>query len=250
MAESLRKLVVRSYAPKRRAAVLGASLVAALLCVYAVFEFGRYEGGYRVIAAARHEWAADRRIKALKDENARQRAELAADEVAQRVDREGHAQVERNLADMQGQIARLQQSLAFYQGLVQPDSIVGVKVQQMQIVPGPGANQFALKFMLMQVGKAAGSVAGRVDLTILGTRQGRPETLTFAQVAVPRVARLAYSFRYFQEYDQMLQLPPGFAPSRVGVELHSGKGGRGYRQAFLWRTQGMSSEADGGTAQR
>lgn len=248
MAESSRKLVVRSYAPRRRAAVIGVALAAALLGLYGVFEFGRYEGGYRVIAAARDEWAAGRRIGALEALNAKQRAELAAAEVARRVDREGHAQIERNLADMQGQIARLQQSLAFYQGLVQPDSIVGVKVQQMQILPGPGANQFQLKFMLMQVGKAAGLVAGRVELTILGTRLGRPETLSFAQVAVPRAARLAYSFRYFQEYDQTLQLPRGFAPSRVGVELHSDKGGRGYRQAFLWRTQGMSSEADGGTA--
>jgi hypothetical protein len=36
---------------------------------------------------------------------------------------------------MQSQIARLNQDLSFYRGLVQPESVVSVKVQQMQIVP-------------------------------------------------------------------------------------------------------------------
>ncbi len=65
----------------------------------------------------------------------RQRTQLEAADVARRVDREGYKQVERSLGDMQSQIARLNQDLSFYRGLVQPDSLVHVKVQQMQIVP-------------------------------------------------------------------------------------------------------------------
>ncbi len=37
--------------------------------------------------------------------------------------------------DMQSQIARLNQDLSFYRGLVQPESLIHVKVQQMQIMP-------------------------------------------------------------------------------------------------------------------
>ena len=61
--------------------------------------------------------------------------QLEAAEVARRVDREGYKQVERSLGDMQSQIARLNQDLSFYRGLVQPESLIHVKVQQMQIVP-------------------------------------------------------------------------------------------------------------------
>jgi hypothetical protein len=46
-------------------------------------------------------------------------------------------------------------------------------------------------------------------------------------------------------------LPKGFVPTRVGVELRSGKDqGRGFRQAFVWKAQGMSveMEANGATA--
>ena len=79
-----------------------------------------------------------RRVRAsasLEAENARQRTQLEAAEVARRVDREGYKQVERSLGDMQSQIARLNQDLSFYRGLVQPESLIHVKVQQMQIVP-------------------------------------------------------------------------------------------------------------------
>jgi hypothetical protein len=65
-------------------------------------------------------------------------------------------------------------------------------------------------------------------------------------------AGLTYSFRYFQDYDEPVQLPPGFEPTRIGVEIHSGRdAAHAFRQAFVWKTQGLSSEteaAGGGAA--
>ena len=98
--------------------------------------------------------------------------------MARRVDREGYKQVERSLGDMQSQIARLNQDLSFYRGLVQPDSLVHVKVQQMQIVPdaaGPGsAAQYRLKFVLMQTGKPDNVVTGSASISVDGLQNGKP----------------------------------------------------------------------------
>ena len=244
MADPTRKLVVRSYAPRRRALLLGAAVCLGVVAAYGAFELGRALAGYDVIEATRAAWAASRRIRALERENAKQRAELAAADVARRVDREGEAQLEHNLADLQGQIARLNQSLAFYRGLVQPDSIVKAKVQQMQIVPLPAPRRFRLKFMLMQVGSPTRAVAGRIALSLLGRRGAEESRLSLAQVSRTPRASLRYSFRDFQNFDVTVRLPPGFAPERIGVVLRDGAG-REYRQAFLWRTRGMSAEADG-----
>ena len=236
MAVSLRKLVVRSYAPKRRAVLVGLIAVSGLMIVYAAFEFGRYDAGFRVVDSVRGALSASARIRALEAENAQQRTQLAAAEVARRVDREGYKQVERSLGDMQSQIARL---------LVQPESIVTVKVQQMQIVPEGTAGHYRLKFVLMQVGKPSGVVSGSAAITIDGLRQGKPLSLTFAEVAPNRRATLAYSLRYFQDYDEPVQLPAGFEPTRVGVEIHSGKySTHAFRQAFVWKAQGMSIETE------
>jgi len=244
VADFLGKMEVRSYAPRRRAWVLGSMGVAAALVLYAVFELGRYEAGFRVVDSVRGALAASSRIRGLEAENAQLHRDLAAADVARRVDREGYKQVERSLGDMQSQIARLNQDLSFYRGLVQPDPSVHVKVQQMQIVPeSPGT--YHLKFVLMQTGKPEKEVTGSASMVIDGLLDGKPIILTYAEVSPSHHLSLAYSFRYFEDYDEIVQLPAHFEPTRVGVEIHAGRDTtHSFRQAFVWKAQGMSVETD------
>jgi hypothetical protein len=245
MADSFGKLVVRSYAPKRRAVLWGMAVLLALAILYAAFELGRFDAGFRVVDSVRGALAASARIRALEAENGNQRRQLEAAETARRVDREGYAQVERSLGDMQSQIARLNQDLSFYRGLVQPESLIHVKVQQMQIIPDAVAGKFHLKFVLMQTGKPDKEVAGNAAITIDGLLQGKPLSLTYAQVSPNRRVSLAYSFKYFQEYNEAIDLPRGFEPTRVGVEIHSVRdSSHSARQAFVWKAQGMSVETE------
>jgi hypothetical protein len=245
MADSFGKLIVRPYAPKRRAALwtLAALLAAGIL--YAAFEFGRYDAGFRVVDSVRGALSASRRIRSLEAENENQRRLLEAAETARRVDREGYAQVAQSLGDMQSQIARLNQDLSFYRGLVQPESLIHVKVQQMQIIPDGPPGQYHLKFVLMQTGKPDKEVIGNAVITLDGLLQGKPMSLTYAQVSPNHHVSLAYSLKYFQEYNEPIELPTGFEPTRVGVEIHSGKdANHSFRQAFVWKAQGMSVETE------
>ena len=249
MADLFGKLVVRA-APRRRAWLLTGLLLTLALVVYAIFEAGRYEAGFRVIDSVRGALASSSRIRALEAENSRLRTQLEAADVGRRVDQEGYKQVQRSLGDMQSQIARLNQDLSFYRGLVQPDSLVHVKVQQMQIVPEPAEGQFRLKFVLMQTGKPDKEVSGSSSIVIDGLQGGRPQSLKFAEISPNRRESLAYSFRYFEDFDELVRLPKAFAPTRIGVEIHTGRDqSRGFRQAFAWKAQGMSveMEANGGT---
>lgn len=251
MADSFGKLVVRSHSPRRRAVVLGLAASTGLAVLYLSFELGRYDAGFRVVDSVRGALSASSRIRGLEALNEKQRAQLEAAEVARRVDREGYKQVERSLGDMQSQIARLNQDLSFYRGLVQPDSLIHVKVQQMQILPQPAAGQFHLKFVLMQTGKPDSNAAGNAVITIDGLMLGKPMVLTFAQATPARRASLAYSFRYFQDYDEPIQLPRGFEPTRVSIEIHSSKDrdvSHSFRQAFVWKAQGMSVETEANPA--
>ena len=252
MVDSYDKLVVRSHAPRRRAVLIGLAVLSGLGLLYAAFELGRYDAGFRVVDSVRGALSASARIRGLEAENQRLRSQFEADEVARRVDREGYNKIFQSLGDMQSQIARLNQDLSFYRGLVQPDSVIHVKVQQMQIVP-EAARQYRLKFVLMQTGKPDKEVTGNAAITIDGLLRGKPSSLSFAQVAPNRRVSLAYSFRYFQDYDEPILLPQGFEPTRVGVEIRSSKdrdASHSFRQAFVWKAQGMSveTEANGNTS--
>jgi len=244
MADFFGKWVVRAHAPRRRAVLWGAGVLLAVTLLYGAFELGRYDAGFRVADSVRGALAASSRIRELEADNARQRTQLEAADVARRVDREGYKQVERSLGDMQSQIARLNQDLSFYRGLVQPESLIHVKVQQMQIVP-EAAGQFRLKFVLMQTGKPDSMVTGNAAVVVDGLLRGKPRSLSFAELSPSRRVSLAYSFRYFEDYDELIRLPPGFEPTRVGVEIHSGRDSiHSFRQAFVWKAQGMSVETD------
>jgi hypothetical protein len=251
MADFFGKLVVRASAsPKRRAWFLGSAGVFAALVLYGTFELGRYDAGYRVVDSVRGAWASSARVRQMEAENARLRNELAAVDVGRRIDRESYKQVQSSVGDMQSRIARLTQDLSFYRGLVQPDSLVHVKVQQMQIVPET-AGRYQLKFVLMQAGKPDSTVSGTFSITIQGLTAGKPQTLKFFDVSVDRRAGLAYSFRYFEDYQEAVQLPPTFEPTRIDVELFTAKDStHGFRQAFVWKAQGMSveTEANGGVS--
>src|SRR5258706_6176907 len=182
MVDSFGKLVVRSHTPRRRAVLLGLAVLLTLGVLYAVFELGRYDAGFRVVDSVRGAFSASARIRNLEKENERLRTQLEATEVARRVDEEGYKQVNRNLGDMQSQIARLKQDLSFYRGLVQPDSVIHVKVQQMQIVPETVSGQFRLKFVLMQTGKPESVVAGTTPTPADGAERGKTSRLKFFPV--------------------------------------------------------------------
>ena len=245
MADPFDKLVVRSHSPRKRAWVMGAVGVLAAAFFYGMFELGRYDAGYRVVDAVRGALTSSERLRELEAENSRLRTQLEAADVARRVDREGYKQVEKSLGDMQSQIARLNQDLSFYRGLVQPDSAIGVKVQQLQIIPDGPAGRFRLKFVLMQVGKPDKPVMGNTVISIDGLNGGKPLNLSFARVSPKGRVSLAYSFRYFQDFDEQIQLPAGFEATRVDVEIHSGRdASRSFRQAFVWKTQGVSVETE------
>jgi len=247
MADIFGKLVVRSHTPKLRAVLMVLAVLLAATLLYAAFELGRYDAGFRVVDSVRGAFIASARIRNLEAENQKQRTQLEAADVARRVDNEGYKQVQRSLGDMQSQIARLNQDLSFYRGLVQPDSLIHVKVQQMQIVPEVAPGQYHLKFVLMQTGKPDKEVVGSAVIAVDGLLQGKPSTLSFAELSSTRRVSLAYSFRYFQDYDEPIQLPQGFEPTRVGVEIHSGKdrdASHSFRQAFVWKAQGMSVETE------
>jgi hypothetical protein len=245
MADLFGKLVVRVHAPRRRAVLFTLGSLATVFVLLATFEFGRHQAGFDVVDSMRGALAASKRIRDLEAENKRQREQLEEADVARRVDREGYKQVERSLGDMQSQIARLTQDLSFYRGLVQPDTLVHVKVQTMQIVPQTAAGQFGLKFVLMQTGKPEKNVSGTVAVAIEGLLRGKPLNLSFYQVSAAKRSGLVYSFRYFQDYDEPVQLPPGFEPTRIDIEIHAGKDAQhGFRQAFVWKAQGMSTETE------
>ena len=112
------KLVVRTYAPARRWIVLSIVLLLTGLALYVMFELGRFKAGYDAMQAAAQRDALQQQIDQLQRTQHELRVQLAAADESRVADVREHAEVARTIGELQAQVARQQQDVEFYRGLV------------------------------------------------------------------------------------------------------------------------------------
>jgi len=195
----------------------------ALLTTYLVFEFGRISAGYNVLDAGNERAAFEAHIRALDDEIAELKQEVAVLETHREIDREAYKEVEGSLISLQAKIQEQRDAIAFYRGIVSPaDGKPGLRVQDLRLTRGGEERAFNLRLVLVQAMKHDRKVSGDVAVTVEGSEGGEAKTYALTEL-LPADAESAwpFSFRYFQDFDRQLVLPDGFTPERIRVEVRS-----------------------------
>jgi hypothetical protein len=234
--------VVRYRPLWRHRLLVAGSVVGGLLLLYVMYEWGRFEGGYSKFAEVQRRRELNAKIEALQDENEKLRADVAAGELARNVDRKAYADVEKNLADLQAQVLKHREELTFYRGIVSPeDGIGGLRVQRFQIVPGSADSHYVLRLVLVQSMRQDAVANGSVSIQLEGMRDSKPAQLSLSDVG--RTARadglIPFQFRYFQNLEQVIEVPAGFEPRAVTVEVRSTKLAP-VRESYPWKVQAES----------
>ena len=232
-------LVVREQHAPKRGIILGAVVAAlALMLLYVTYELGRYNAGYDRLAVAQERTELEVAIERLEKSNRELRTQLAELETIRVGHAREQAEVSRTIGDLQAQVARESQELAFYRGVVaQGASELGVKVGQVRISPRkPGA--FTIHLALERSGRPDNSVAGSLDLHVDG-ESGK--VLDLPALTGGKQRELPFNFRYFQNFDQEVTIPAGFKPQHLVVEVTSNrKDVAPLAQTFLWDVAGAA----------
>jgi hypothetical protein len=218
-------LVIRSHSPLRRIAFASVLLLLAALSLYIAYEFGRYDAGYDRLAAAQGRTELQVAIERLEKSNHELRTQLAELDTIRIGRAREQAEVARSLGDLQAQVARQAQELAFYRGIVaQSAGNLGVKVQQLLILSGQRPRHYALRVALVRSVRPDTVATGTLGISIDGTgASGAAESLELAALTPGKQHEVAFNFRYFQNVEQEVTLPAGFRPEHVAIELRSGK---------------------------
>jgi hypothetical protein len=241
MRESVSKpVVVRTYAPLRRTLSIGAVAIVSLLGLYIVFELGRYDAGYDRLAAAQQRADLEANIERLKQENHELSLHLAEIDTQRIGWAREQAEVSRTIGDLQAQVARQAQDLAFYRGVgaQNPGPALGINVQRLRIGATADPARFRVHLTLVRSVRADDVVSGSVVLQLEGEAQSQEQTLTLSTLTAGAQRELRYSFRYYQNLDQEITIPPGLRPERLTIEVRSTrKGIPPLSQAFLWNVE-------------
>jgi hypothetical protein len=230
------KLVVTTYAPTRRWITIVVLVVIVIGGVYGMFEFGRYRGGYDVVSAFKQRAELRGEISRLETTIFDLRAKVAQLEsstVGQTRERE---EVQRTIGDLQAQVARANQELAFFRGIVtQNANSAEVKIQQARMVATATANKFRVRVTLVQPMNPDTVVSGVVVLSVDGEVDGKPGRADFATLTGGKRREIAFTFRYLENIDEEITMPPGMKPEQLLVEVRSNRRGSApVQQSYVW----------------
>ena len=240
--EAKPSVVIRTHAPVRRLLVLGVVPLIGLFGLYVVYELGRYDAGYDRLAVAQARTELQVQIERLEKSNRELRTHLAELDTIRIGRAREQAEVSRSIVDLQGQVARQTQELAFYRGIIAEGTpAVGAKIQQVRISRGPRAGQFVLHLALVRSVRPDNLAAGSIGVSVQGDASGATTTVDLGTLTAGKVHELPYSFRYFQNFDQEVTLPAGLRPDHVSIELHaSHKDVAPITQTFPWSVDAAS----------
>ena len=230
------RLVVTTYTPIRRWVTIIVLLLLVVGTIYGMFEFGRWRGGFDAPAAWKLrsdlEAQLDEREATISDLRAKV-AQLESSTVGQTRERE---EVQRTIGDLQAQVARANQELAFFRGIVtQNANSAEVKIQQARMVATASANKFRIRVTLVQPMKPDTTVSGVVVLSVDGEVDGKPGRADFATLSGGKRREIPFTFRYLENIEEEITMPPGMKPEQLLIEVRSSRRGSApVQQSYVW----------------
>ena len=141
------------------------------------------------------------------------------------ISRDANRDLQGTLAERDEEIAALRADVAFYERFVGSTAQRrGLTVHQLALTPRGGQAWHYTATLTQNLNRGAVS-SGRLSLAVEGTRDGRLEQLDWAALRQePGAAGVEYSFKYFQQVEGEIILPPGFEPLRIRVRLTPASG--------------------------
>lgn len=208
------------WARLRPGAMRTALALAALVVLYLAFETGRYTAGYSIISASQQHSRLSARIGRLQTANRTLEARVAELQTVNAGHQREDQVVTRTLSDLQGQIARQAEKLAFYRGVVAEGTPpIGIRIGEVHLTSGKLPLHFAVGISLLRASRPDGNVSGTLSLSVDG--QGPAGSTLSDRELTGSHSSLSYQFRYYQQLTESIVLPPGFKPLHLTVTARS-----------------------------
>lgn len=197
-----------------------AAFVAFLLVV--IFFIGRWDRDRELEQSYETMQGLDAEIAQLSERNGelvKKNVRLSADG---KIDRDAYKSVNLTLVNLQQDILYLKEELVFYRGIVSPSkSGYAVNVQEFSVSSEPAKNTYSYKIVLTKSGRSNYSIRGEVSLSVQGLLNGKSKSYALSEISGTAKIKKKYSFRYFQIFEGLMNLPDKFYPETVKVRVKS-----------------------------
>jgi hypothetical protein len=212
-----------------------AALFAVLLAAYA-YHRGQVAGGHDAAQMLIDRRELNAKAERLEEQNAALNARVAELEMSRKLDREAYGEVGKSLGELQSQLSRQSDDLAFYRSIVSPaDGVQGLRIQRFEVAPGAAPREYVLKVTLIQAMRHESMASGLAQVVVHGMQGDSPARYSVGELLGRPKAQLPFSFRYFQTIEQAVTLPEGFQAFEAEVQVRSSKLRFPMQQSFPWK---------------
>jgi hypothetical protein len=182
----------------------------------------------------------EQQIAELQEERSQLRQKVAELERRNQIDEEAVNRAREELKSFQTERLKLEEEVAFLRGIMTSGAgKQGLRIHDLRLDRLNSEGLFRFRFTVSNVQKNSGVTRGRIWVTLEGNQDGKVSSLPLEAVTAEKVESLKMRFRYFQEVDGQIQLPRGFQPIAVSVEVRPvDSGQKSVEQRFDWRISG------------
>ncbi|WP_428610328.1 DUF6776 family protein [Sedimenticola sp.] len=160
-------------------------------------------------------------IERLESQRDHLREQVAALERASQIDQESIRQVREELRKRQTGYLEMEQELNLLRGIVETGvKSEGLYIQGFKLDKSDQPDSYHFRFTVSQALKNAGTAVGWILLALEGEQGGETVELPLKALTKEKDEKLKMRFRHFQDVDGLIQLPEGFNPERVIVEIN------------------------------
>ena len=182
----------------------------------------------------------DEQSRALDDLRQRMAVVSSGEQLAQQANEQSRLTIKL----LEEQIFKQQQELAFYQGVLAPDSRDdGLRIRSVDVHPTEQPGVFRYKILLSRVGKDDQPLQGHLRILVEGRQNGKTLKLPLAELSddLPvgtNEKGVALNFRHFQAIPEggrqgELRLPDGFEAQHIAIQAQI-KGSKPVERQFKW----------------
>lgn len=229
------ELVVKPrYSPRVKLLIAGVAVIILLVTVGVVYNHGLSMAGFERLAASRRQQDLQNQVLQLETENQSLREALARAERTLQMDQTAYNELDRSLKASAEEIVKLREELNFYRNIISPpNKKSGLRIQSLKLEPVANEKKiYRYKMVLIQALKHDYLVKGKARFEVSGVRSGENTILRFPQ---PTDTPINFKFKYFQDIEGQIQLPEGFEPQWIKVNVTSwGRNAETVEQTYPW----------------
>ena len=198
-----------------------AILLALLIIIWLVFDFGRQQAGFDKaesdLVVTRLQLQIDD-LTAQKNQLHRENSKLT---LGHNIDRDANNQVNKTLTQTQSKIMEMEEELLFYRNVMSPSkSKRSVEIKKIQLT-AVSENEFKYKLQLIQNGRHDVVARGRVEISVEGVgADNKTIRLAMASILTEKSKKKKkFGFKYFQNFEGGIRIPDDFVPTFVYIRV-------------------------------